>query len=230
MKNAFKLKGSGIFISPDLCLEDREQLILINHLKEAKSREKRALIKGKQLIVEEKAFSIEELKNSENTGTKPKGQERISRTLSREITRPMTRSAYKKKTKIVKNTRGNKGLWRTVSDISGSVVEGTSVDHLKTEGGKICSDSKEIVGCFADYFSGVGTSPATKLKNPKRKEFRLWKNAHSFGFLETTADEVASVIKSLKSGKCVGDDGLRTETLKKISEFVSELLPSIINR
>ncbi|KAL3271917.1 hypothetical protein HHI36_022387 [Cryptolaemus montrouzieri] len=102
-------------------------------------------------------------------------------------------------TKIVKNTRGNKDLWRTVRDING--VEGTKVDHLKSEDGKICSDSKEIVDCFVDYFARSGTSLAIKLKNPERKEFRRWQNAHSFGFLETTADEVASVMKSLKSGK-----------------------------
>lgn len=64
IKNRTKLKGSKIFIEHDLCPEDRQdQKILTHHLKEARSKNYLAKIKGKTLIVNNETYTLQELKN-----------------------------------------------------------------------------------------------------------------------------------------------------------------------
>ena len=48
-KNCSKLKGTKIIISQDLCIEDRkDQKLLVQHLREARSQNHQAKIKGKK--------------------------------------------------------------------------------------------------------------------------------------------------------------------------------------
>lgn len=62
LKNAFKLKGTGVAISSDLCQEDRlKNRILVKHLKIAREQKLPARIKGDKLEVEGKFYTIEEL-------------------------------------------------------------------------------------------------------------------------------------------------------------------------
>ncbi|KAL3285774.1 hypothetical protein HHI36_000298 [Cryptolaemus montrouzieri] len=55
IKNAFKLKGTGIFISPDLSPRDRQyQSTLVNHLKKVRAEGKTAQLRGNNLVIERK--------------------------------------------------------------------------------------------------------------------------------------------------------------------------------
>ncbi|CAG9763536.1 unnamed protein product [Ceutorhynchus assimilis] len=57
-----KLKGTKISIANDLCPEDRENhRILVKYLKEAKGRNLNAKIKGNKLVIDDTAYSIEDL-------------------------------------------------------------------------------------------------------------------------------------------------------------------------
>lgn len=57
-----KLKGTGIAITNDLCIEDREeQKILKYHQKKARDQNLEARIKGKKLFIGNKSYSAEEL-------------------------------------------------------------------------------------------------------------------------------------------------------------------------
>lgn len=70
LKNGNKLKGSGVFISPDLTREDRLlHKALYHHLKEARSRGKNPQIRGNKLIVDGRAYTLEELEVTRANGT-----------------------------------------------------------------------------------------------------------------------------------------------------------------
>lgn len=65
LRNAYKLKGSGVAISNDLCQEDRARnKILVKHLKIAKEQKLLARIRGDRLEVDSKFYTVEDLERS----------------------------------------------------------------------------------------------------------------------------------------------------------------------
>lgn len=81
LKNATKLKGTGISMSEDLCPEDRERhRILVKYLKEARERNLRARIRGDKLEVEGQRYTVQELEGQKcedtESGTESEAEER----------------------------------------------------------------------------------------------------------------------------------------------------------
>ncbi|CAH1113533.1 unnamed protein product [Psylliodes chrysocephalus] len=67
-KNIKKLKGTGVAIANDASYEDRtKQRILVHHLKEAKIQNLSARIKGFSLEIEDKLYTVEDLKELEES-------------------------------------------------------------------------------------------------------------------------------------------------------------------
>ncbi|KAL3281136.1 hypothetical protein HHI36_004358 [Cryptolaemus montrouzieri] len=72
LKGANKLKGTSIFLSPDLSPEERAQhKMLVNHMNEARNRGKQAKIQGRTLIIEGQTITIQQLEK-QKTADKPK--------------------------------------------------------------------------------------------------------------------------------------------------------------
>ncbi|KAL3282335.1 hypothetical protein HHI36_005522 [Cryptolaemus montrouzieri] len=72
LKGANKLKGTSIFLSPDLSPEERAQhKMLVNHMNEARNRGKQAKIQGKTLIIEGQTITIQQLEK-QKTADEPK--------------------------------------------------------------------------------------------------------------------------------------------------------------
>ncbi|KAL3271937.1 hypothetical protein HHI36_022407 [Cryptolaemus montrouzieri] len=66
LKNAHKLKGSGLYISYDLIPEERQKLqTLSKYMREAKAKGKKAQIRGRYLIINGKNYNIVALQNQE---------------------------------------------------------------------------------------------------------------------------------------------------------------------
>lgn len=66
LRNAKKLKGSKIFISEELNLEEREgRKILVQHLKQAKERATNAYIKGDKLYINGNSYTAQQLIDEE---------------------------------------------------------------------------------------------------------------------------------------------------------------------
>lgn len=66
-KNVSKLKGSKISITNDLCPTDREtQKVLVEHLRQARSENKQAKIKGFHIEIEGQTFSAGDLEKVES--------------------------------------------------------------------------------------------------------------------------------------------------------------------
>lgn len=70
LRNCFKLKNTDIRIHEDLSIEERaEKRILVQHLKEARSKNKTAYIKGNKLCVSDNVYTVEELMHSNEEKT-----------------------------------------------------------------------------------------------------------------------------------------------------------------
>ncbi|KAL3277772.1 hypothetical protein HHI36_013113 [Cryptolaemus montrouzieri] len=96
LKGANKLKGTSIFLSPDLSPEERAQhKMLVNHMNEAKNRGKQAKIQGRTLIIEGQTITIQQLEK-QKTADEPKNfSENLIHPGNKEKRGPVTRSTLK---------------------------------------------------------------------------------------------------------------------------------------
>ena len=87
LKNTIKLKGSKIFITQDLCWEDRqERKILLEHLKSAREQKLSSkIISGNRLIIDDIVYTTSDLK-SRSLENKSKHQGNDSSALLRDST------------------------------------------------------------------------------------------------------------------------------------------------
>ncbi|KAL3276453.1 hypothetical protein HHI36_011834, partial [Cryptolaemus montrouzieri] len=98
--------------------------------------------------------------------------------------------------------RGSGGSWNSIDKIT--VHEREMVD------------GEEI----AKFFTNIGKKLAEKIKQPLEENVRLPDRVvDSFVLKPTTPKEVMKTIKSLKSKKSFGLDGITTEVLKKNDEL-----------
>lgn len=66
-KNITKLRGTGVSITNDLSVEDRnEQKVLYSHLKLAREQKLQARISGNKLIIDNNPYTVEQLQHLEN--------------------------------------------------------------------------------------------------------------------------------------------------------------------
>ncbi|CAG9817244.1 unnamed protein product [Phaedon cochleariae] len=64
LRNCSKLKGTGIVVCEELTTKDLEdRKILLGSLKEARAKNKHAVIKGRTLIIEGEAYTVEDIQN-----------------------------------------------------------------------------------------------------------------------------------------------------------------------
>ncbi|KAL3279803.1 hypothetical protein HHI36_017311, partial [Cryptolaemus montrouzieri] len=55
---------------------------------------------------------------------------------------------------------------------------------------------------FCSYFSEIGAKLAAQMKNPVRRVSKPKSNVHFFDLVQTNMDEVESIVRTLKDGKC----------------------------
>ncbi|KAL3278156.1 hypothetical protein HHI36_013499 [Cryptolaemus montrouzieri] len=96
LKGANKLKGTSIFLSPDLSPEERAQhKMLVNHMNEARNRGKQAKLQGRTLIIEGQTITIQQLEK-QKTADEPKNfSENLIHPGNKEKKGPVTRSTLK---------------------------------------------------------------------------------------------------------------------------------------
>ncbi|KAL3288763.1 hypothetical protein HHI36_003198 [Cryptolaemus montrouzieri] len=96
LKGANKLKGTSIFLSPDLSPEERAQhKMLVNHMNEARNRGGQAKIQGRTLIIEGQTITIQQLEE-QKTADEPKNfSENLIHPGNKEKKGPVTRSTLK---------------------------------------------------------------------------------------------------------------------------------------
>lgn len=81
LKNANKLKGTGIVIAPDLTIKQREERkFLKTHLERHRKLGKESYIKGNKLVVDNKKFTIEDLREEEQKADEEQTTRKINST------------------------------------------------------------------------------------------------------------------------------------------------------
>lgn len=141
-----------------------------------------------------------------------------------------------KKTKIdyykdqIKNKKNDSTqMWKTINEVL-TIPEPTKVVSVKNENNEIITSMQQISESFNKYFVNVSKSLANKIKCNKDYKPPRYINAHSIFFSPTNNQEVIRIISDLKNKKAPGDDGLKAETLKLISEYIASPLTYIINK
>ena len=103
----------------------------------------------------------------------------------------------------------NKVFWQTIRRLRG---KRSSITYsIKDSDGNILTDENEILSRWREYFED--------LLNPVKASTRYTHEVTHLGEDEVfTAAEVATAIKGIKSGKAAGEDEIRPEMLKALTE------------
>lgn len=134
------------------------------------------------------------------------------------------RNYYRKE--IDKNKNYSRGLWKIVNE-----KKKNNIAMIESETGQLLKGDKSIADEFNRYFINVACNLANKI-SPNQKSISRTRHKHftSIVFFDTDEKEIESVIKILKNNKAPGPDGIKAETLKKISTYVIAPLKYLINQ
>lgn len=108
----------------------------------------------------------------------------------------------------------------------------TISDTFLVDGNKETNKSI-IANNFCDFFTNIGKQYADSISVSRRSStdyMRSAPNANSIYFSPTDSIEVLHIIKTCKSKKSSGDDGISMTLLKAIAESCSEPIADLINR
>lgn len=131
---------------------------------------------------------------------------------------------------INKNKNKSDSLWKCVNQICNKSSQKTQIENIKTSGSQIITNKTEIANQFNKFFCEVGENLAKDI-NPCQNytEQISWSNKSLYFLKETSDQEIRKIIKQLKLKKAPGPDGIRSETLKEISNEISPILSYLIN-
>nr|CAI5833862.1 unnamed protein product [Callosobruchus analis] len=128
--------------------------------------------------------------------------------------------------------RGNcKKIWDTVNDLRGNKNKTVQVKNIDINGkeGQVVSNSVEKANLFNEYFLNIGIDHQTN-KQDLPVHFMMDNCTESSIFLEpTTESELVVYISNLKNKCSSGPDGVSTELIKQIHNFILRPLVHIIN-
>lgn len=136
-------------------------------------------------------------------------------------------SYYRKRVEKEKNS--SKQLWNTVNEIL-NIPKPNKINNIENEFGEEVTNYGEIANIFNKFFVNVGKNLASNItKKPNYTSEK--KTSMNSIYLEVTDEtEVMKTINDLKNKKSAGSDGLKAETLKIISKYISKPLTYIINK
>lgn len=134
--------------------------------------------------------------------------------------------------------KGNsRDTWNTINNLIGRSASDRVIKMIKLDSNEIITDKLEIANKLNEHFvksgniaQGVngGLSGAASC-NTNQPVFHHKLYSSSMFFSPTSPSEIENVVKSLKSRKAPGIDGMKTETIKIIIEYISEALAFIYN-
>lgn len=137
-----------------------------------------------------------------------------------------TKNNYYKE-KINENRYNTKNLWMTVKQIAPQNRE-HNVKQIISNGNSYENDS-DIANIFNDYYTNVGVDMANRISSVSKPVPTHVPRPESFYLKPTNQKEIETIIFNLKSNKAPGYDLIRVETLKLISNQISQQLTHIIN-
>lgn len=126
-----------------------------------------------------------------------------------------------------KNT--SKALWDCVNDACNKTKLKTKIDKIELENGDTTTDAFEIANKFNEYYSQLGQKLASEIPRPDNFSEKPIRFNNTMFLYPTNELEVQREIKKLKPKKSPGEDNIRSETLKEISNQILAPLTYLIN-
>lgn len=134
------------------------------------------------------------------------------------------------KSLIDQNQGSSKRLWDVVNTICQKSDTKVVINKIKLENGSIAENKKDISNAFNKHYCNLGETYAQKITQPI-DFIENYNTLENTMYLYPTNDtEVKKTIKELKQKKAPGYDGIRSETLKKVSEEIASHLTYIVNK
>ena len=126
-----------------------------------------------------------------------------------------------------------KKLLELINQVIGKTVDKSSViSHITVNKTEILNE-KAIANEFGKYFSTVGKTFASKVKNPRCKltyyNEKITRNSQSIYFYCTTEIEIKKLIENLPNKTSSGYDNISNILLKKLCATISTPLTNIFN-
>ena len=131
--------------------------------------------------------------------------------------------------KFENNKNNTDGLWKTVNDLLGkNKKENTNIFY---ENGQQLTDPNDISSAFNTYFTNIGPNLASKVddSNCNFINFLPPYSEHSLFLTPTNIHEILTTVRTLKSSKSFGHDGISVYLLKKIIHYIASPLMHIFN-
>ena len=124
-----------------------------------------------------------------------------------------------------------KSTWRIIKNLLNTRDQSPLNDVFTVNGSKT-DDKTTIAHKFNEYFANVGSSLAAKIPKSdiNHRSFLKGDFKNSFVLHETDANEIISVVKSLKPNKSVGYDNIPLDTVLLSLPYIADCLSTIINK
>lgn len=136
---------------------------------------------------------------------------------------------------LFEHTKDSKATWNNINKVLGrNKKKKVLIRQLKMNNGHgHTSDENQIVNELNEYFSTVGNKMASTIqisRNDSIYNFNtLFYNHNSIGYELATSSEVLRIIRTLKTGKAPGYDGLTTQFIRKHELPISEAIMILFN-
>lgn len=136
------------------------------------------------------------------------------------------------KSKITLNKNNSKEIWACVNELY-TTNKKCDIKEIKTSQGQLTTNGKVIANNFADFFSNVGETMASKIETCDQTTILEEPTSgvvNSLYLRPTDRNEIIRVISTLKSFKSPGYDGITNDLLKDIAIYIADPLSHIINK
>lgn len=131
--------------------------------------------------------------------------------------------------KLINNQQNSKCLWESVNKICNKNKKKEEIERIKINN-TIISDKKEIANLFNEHYCSLGERYAQKIKKPQHFIDNEPEVANNMFLGSVSEQEIVRIIRSMKTKKSPGFDGIRTEILKIIDRQISQPLTFLINK
>jgi hypothetical protein len=131
---------------------------------------------------------------------------------------------------IDENRHNMKRLWKTLKEIIGSKKK-SSLSHEFVVNDSLCRDKAIIFDTFNQYFVNVGPSLASNIPNVDSNPLDYLKGSYpnSLFITPVTTIEIKSAIAKLKTSASPGQDSIKPNIIKLVSDEISQPLTHVIN-
>ena len=133
-----------------------------------------------------------------------------------------------------KKREGNiRDTWKGINEVLNRKGKSSDYPTHLIDKGRIIKDDVEIAECFNNFFTNIGPELAKEIKCNSNKTYKSYlkdKINSSFDFNTVSVADADEVLKSLKTKKSSGQDGISSSLLKSFDGVISNPLTLIINQ